>query len=104
MNGYQITFYTQQDRMHGRQPLAQWLIEEIRRLGLPGATLSGAIEGLGRDGVLHAINLFDLSNQPVQVTVVLSEDEAGHLLQHLRQEEVDIFYVRTAVDFGMTMD
>lgn len=42
--GYQITFYTQQDRMHGSRPLAQWLIEEARQYGIRGATLTGALE------------------------------------------------------------
>ncbi|MGE4431951.1 MAG: DUF190 domain-containing protein [Sphingobium sp.] len=79
------------------------MVEEVRHLGLRGATLSGAIEGLGHDGVLHAVNLFDLSDQPVQVTMVLPEGEADRLLQHLRGEDVDIFYVRTAADFGMTL-
>ena len=26
MQGFQLTFFTQQDRMHGAQPLAQWLL------------------------------------------------------------------------------
>ncbi|HGM4809404.1 TPA: DUF190 domain-containing protein [Pseudomonas aeruginosa] len=83
MNGYQITFFTQQDRLIGKSPAGQWLIEEARRLGLRGATLSGAVEGLGHDGVIHAINLFDLSDQPVQVTVVVTEAEAEFFLEHL---------------------
>lgn len=35
--------------------------------------------------------------------MVLPEGEADRLLQHLRGEDVDIFYVRTAADFGMTL-
>ncbi len=27
MNGYQLTFFTQQNRRHGHQPLAKWLRE-----------------------------------------------------------------------------
>jgi len=40
MNGYQITFFTQQDRLIGNLPAGQWLLQEARRLGLRGATLS----------------------------------------------------------------
>jgi PII-like signaling protein len=100
MNGYQITFFTQQDRLIGKSPAGQWLIEEARRLGLRGATLSGAVEGLGHDGVIHAINLFDLSDQPVQVTVVVTEAEAEFFLEHLTQQQVKLFYVKVAAEFG----
>ena len=83
--------------MHGRIPLAQWLIEEAARLGLRGATLNGALGGLGHDGVMHAVNLFDLSDQPIQVTLIVSEEEASNFIQ---KEQVHVFYVRIAAEFG----
>ncbi|MBE7375608.1 DUF190 domain-containing protein [Pseudomonas lopnurensis] len=100
MNGYQITFFTQQDRVIGNLPAGQWLVEEARRLGLRGATLSGAVEGLGHDGIIHAINLFDLSDQPVQVTLVVTEAEAQMFFEHLTQQRVKLFYVKVAAEFG----
>lgn len=100
MHGYQITFFTQQDRMHGTQPLAQWLLAETRRLGIRGGTLSGAIQGLGHDGRTHAINLFDLSEQPVQVTLVISAEESDRIFAHLEKEQVRIFYTKVAAEFG----
>lgn len=100
MHGYQITFFTQQDRMIDGVPAGQWLIEEARRLGVRGATLSGAMEGLGHDGVIHAVNLFDLSDQPVQVTLVVTESEAQSFLEHLTRQRVHIFYVKVAAEFG----
>lgn len=100
MNGYQITFFTQQDRTIGNRPLAQWLIDEARRMGCRGATMSGAVEGLGHDGVIHAVNLFDLSDQPVQITMVVTEDEAQTFFAHLAQQQVRLFYTKIAVEFG----
>lgn len=104
MRGYQITFFTQQDRLHGRIPLAQWLIEQAKRLGMRGATLNGGLGGLGHDGVMHTINLFDLSDQPVQVTLIVTEEEAGHFFRYLQKEKVNVFYVKVAVEFGMLPD
>lgn len=100
MNGYQVTFFTQQDRMHRHQPLAKWIVEEARRLGLRGATLSGAIEGMGHDGRLHAISLIDLSEQPVQVTLVVSEHECDTLFERLAQENIKVFYLKVKAEFG----
>ncbi|TBV12926.1 DUF190 domain-containing protein [Stutzerimonas kirkiae] len=100
MHGYQVTFFTQQERMHKHRPLAQWLLEEVRRLGLRGATLNGSIGGLGHDGAIHAINLFDVSDQPVQVTLVVTAEESQRLFEYLQQERVQLFYVKVAAEFG----
>ena len=39
MNGYQITFFTQQDRRHRGKPMADWLVVLAGELGLRGATV-----------------------------------------------------------------
>ncbi|USP11872.1 DUF190 domain-containing protein [Aeromonas dhakensis] len=100
MQGYQITFFTQQDRTHGSMPFAQWLLDEAKRLGIRGATLDGAIQGFGHDSVMHAVNLFDLSDQPILITMVLTVEEVERLLSHLTKEQVKVFYVKAPVEFG----
>ena len=100
MQGFQLTFFTQQDRMHGAQPLAQWLLATAHRLGIRGATLMGALQGLGHDGTTHSVNMFDMADQPVQVTMVVSAAETELLFDHLRQEQVNLFYVRVPAEFG----
>ncbi|WP_461603830.1 DUF190 domain-containing protein [Aeromonas salmonicida] len=100
MYGYQVTFYTQQDRMHGSMSLAQWLLDEAKRLGIRGATLDGSLQGLGHDGTVHAINMFDFSDQPVQVTMVLSTEEVERLLSQVDHAQVQVFYTKTPVEFG----
>ncbi|HYA75998.1 MAG TPA: DUF190 domain-containing protein, partial [Burkholderiaceae bacterium] len=47
MNGYQITFFTQQDRRHHGKPLADWLVHLAKDMDLRGATLIAASEGFG---------------------------------------------------------
>lgn len=100
MHGYQLTFFTQQDRVHDQRPLAQWLLDQAHKRGLRGATLNGSLQGLGHDGAVHAINLFDLSDQPVQVTLVVSTEEAQSFLDHLQGEGVHVFYMKVPVEFG----
>ncbi|WP_159877691.1 DUF190 domain-containing protein [Aquitalea denitrificans] len=102
MQGFQITFYTRQDRLHGHAPLAQWLLELAHELAIGGATLNGSVEGLGHDGRFHAITLFDLSEQPVQVIMVVTAEERERLFHRLRQEQVNVLYVAQAVEYGFT--
>lgn len=100
MQGYQVTFFTQQDRVHGHEPLAQWLLAQARALGIRGATVNGSLQGLGHDGHVHAVTMFDLGDQPVQVTMIVSEAEHERLFTHLASSGVQVFFMRSAVEFG----
>ncbi len=104
MQGFQLTFFTQQDRRHGGLPLGEWLVQEARRLGVAGATLLAATEGFGHDGKLHSAHFFELADQPVEVTMAISEADTERLFERLRAEKINIFYVKTPVEFGMTGD
>lgn len=101
MQGYQMTFYTQQDRIHRGMPLAQWLLGEAQKQGLKGGTVTGALQGFGHDGQTRTVNMFDLSNMPVQVTLVVTEAEAEKMLACLEQEQLHLFYVKLPVEFGV---
>lgn len=104
VQGFQITFFTQQGRRHGGTPLAEWLLMEAKRLGLRGATLALAGEGFGHDGKLHSAHFLELAEQPMEVTLAVSETDAQRLFAHLRDEKVNVFYVKTAIEFGMTAE
>ena len=101
MNGYQITFFTQQDRRHQGRLLADWLVQLAQEMGLRGATLLAAGEGFGRHGRLHSAHFFELADQPVEVLMAVTEEESARLFARLEQEGVQLFYVKTAVEFGV---
>ena len=101
MQGFQLTFFTQQDRKHGHQPLGEWLVEEARRLGIGGATLLTATEGFGHHGKIHAAHFFELTDQPTEVVMVVNQEENTRLFERLKAEKVRVFYVKTPVEFGV---
>ncbi|MEO8655442.1 MAG: DUF190 domain-containing protein [Ramlibacter sp.] len=100
MNGYQITFFTQQDHRHKGKPIGDWLIRLARELGLRGATLLAAGEGLGHHGRIHSAHFFELADQPLEVVMALSVEETDRLFERLKTEVVHLFYVKVAVEFG----
>lgn len=102
MNGFQLTFFTQQNREHGDSLLAEWLVEEAKHLGIRGATLLTASEGFGHDGRFHSAGFFDLADQPVQVVMAVSATEVEQLFARLKDQGVRIFYTKAPVEFGMT--
>ena len=102
MLGYQLTFFTQQDRNHRGRPLAKWLLEEARNLGIGGATLIPAAEGFGHDRKLRSVHFFELTDQPLEVTMAVSEGDADRLFARIKEEGINIFFVKTPIEFGMT--
>jgi len=100
MNGYQITFFTQQNERHAGKPVGDWLVHVARELGLRGATLVPGDEGFGHAGRIHSTHFFELAEQPVQVVMALTEEETQRLFARLEAERVKLFYVKAPVEFG----
>lgn len=101
MQGYRVSLFTQQDRRHRGKPLGDWLVHLAQEMNLPGATLFAADEGYGRERRLHAAHFFELAEQPIEVVMVLSDEQCTRLFERLRAEGVTLFYVRTPVEFGL---
>jgi PII-like signaling protein len=104
MHGYQLTFFTQQDRKHHGLSLAQWLLEEARNIGISGATLITAAEGFGHDRKIRSTHFFELADQPIEITMAVNAADAERLFNRLQEEEINIFYVKAPIEFGMTGD
>lgn len=100
MNGFLLTFFTQQDRKHAGKPLAEWLLQLARDLNLRGATLVPATEGYGHGRRVHSAHFFELADQPLEVVLAVSENECERLFQRLRDEGVKLFYVKAPIEFG----
>ena len=101
-HGFLLTFFTQQDHRHHGKPLAHWLVEEARTMGVGGATLIPASEGFGHHRHLHRIHLINFSEQPQEVVMAVTAEEADRLFAKLHADQVRIVYTKTPVEFGTT--
>lgn len=104
MNGYQLTFYTEQNRRHGHCSVTEWLLHEAKQLGIHGATVIGCAEGTGHAGARHVGHVLNLGDQPVQVILVVSEDEADRMLAAVKSAHVHVFFTRSPIEFGLLGD
>ena len=102
MNGYQLTFFTQQDHRHQGKSLAHWLVEEARAMGIGGATLIAASEGFGHHRRLHHMHLIHFPTQPLEVVMAVTADEADRLFAKLKAEKIRVLYSKMPVEFGTT--
>lgn len=101
LKGYEITFFTHEDCFHGSTQMSDWLILSALNLGLRGATVMTGSEGYGHNRHVHSARLFEPADNPQEIVIICNEDEADRLFEHLQEENVDLFYVRKVVEFGM---
>ena len=104
VQGFLLTFFTQQDHRHHGKPLAHWLVDQARAMGVGGATLISASEGFGHHHRLHRVHLIDFSEQPQEVVMAVTAAEADRLLAKISAEHIRVVYTRTPVEFGTTGD
>lgn len=100
MNGFQITFFTQQDKRHKSKPMAEWLMLAARDLGVRGVTIVAGSEGYGHHRRIHSAHFFELADQPQEVVMAVTKEESERLFDFLNKEGVHLFYVKTPVEFG----
>ena len=86
LDGEQILvriFIGESDRWKGH-PLADALIERLRREGFAGATAFRGVSGFGAHSVLHTTSLLRLSEDlPVLIEIVDSDEKVQQLLSVL---------------------
>ena len=96
-----LKFYVTEKQRHEGKLLHEWLLEEAKRQRVPGGSVFRAIAGYGRHGHMHEESFFELAGEmPVQVEFVLDSRVADHLLEALRTHNLNLFYVRYAVETG----
>lgn len=100
MKGYQLEFFMEQNKRHGHQALFDWLVETARAQGISGCTVFMGAMGYGQHRRIHSARFFELADQPVEVTMVVTEEEADRLFALLLEEKVHMFYVKLPVEFG----
>ncbi|MDD2915309.1 MAG: DUF190 domain-containing protein [Gallionella sp.] len=98
----QLTFYVTEKQHHAGVPLYEWLLEEAKALGIHGGSAFRAIAGFGRHGRLREDTFFELAGElAVKVEFILDDNLAEQIMQRVRSQSLDIFYVRYAVQSGI---
>lgn len=102
MKGFYVRFFMQESRKHQGVLLYEWLIEKAKKMGIRGCTVLRGIAGFGKDSIVHEEHFFELASElPIEVTFVISEEELNRLFDVLKQEKLDLFYVKMVAEFGV---
>ncbi|HEX7644137.1 MAG TPA: DUF190 domain-containing protein [Burkholderiaceae bacterium] len=100
MKGYQLEFFTEQNKRHRHAALHDWLVDAAREHGIRGATVFMGALGFGHHKRLHSARFFELADQPVEITMVATEEECERFFAFLESENVHLVYARWPVEFG----
>lgn len=102
MTGFLVTFYTQESRTFEKTPLADWILDQARQVGVQGATMMPGKAGFGHDGRFHSESYFDLEDRPVQVVMAVRTEKFAPLMERIKSCGLRIFYTRAPIEFGFT--
>lgn len=102
MEGYLVTFFTQENREYEGKSIADWLVDEAKKLGVRGATRLSGQEGFGHDGRFHSGSYFDLLDHPQQVVLALTFEEYERLFHRIKESQLRLFYTKVRAEFGYT--
>ncbi len=102
MNGFELVFYTEENKKHGGKLLGEWILEKAKSLGAPGGSLSTCAEGFGHKGKMHSAGFIELADRPVLVSVIATNETCEALMKALDDASVDVFYTRFPTNFGRT--
>jgi len=100
MQGFQLTLFTVENRRHHGKQLSHWLLQVLRELHIRGATHLVAAEGIGHDRRFHSWHFLELADRPEEITVIATGEEVARLFARLTEEDVQVFYASTPVEFG----
>ena len=99
--GSQLTFYTLRSRRHNNEYVSNWLPKLAQEAGIHGVTVADATKGLGHDGKWHSASFFELTDQPLEIIMIADEEACNALLALLEREKPNLFYTKTAIEYGM---
>ena len=100
MKGYQFSFIAEQDRRIEGKPATEWLIRLAKELGIAGATTFAGVESFGSDGRRHSAHFFELADQPMEVMMAVTEQQAATLVERISVAKTRLFYIKTPIEYG----
>ncbi len=102
MRGINLKLFVTEVQRHNGMLLYEWLLEQAKKMGIPGGSVWRAVAGYGRHGKLHEQTFFELAgDMPLELEFILSEAEADTLILLVQKEGLKLFYVKSAAEFGV---
>ena len=100
MKGYQISFLAEQNRRIEHKQAMEWLLQLAKELGISGCTVFSGVESFGADGRRHSARFFELADQPMEMVMAVTGEQADRLFERIAAMDTKIFYIKTPIEYG----
>jgi PII-like signaling protein len=100
MKGYQVSFMAEQNRRIEHKQAMEWLLQLAKELGISGCTVFSGVESFGADGRRHSARFFELADQPMEMVMAVTEEQANRLFERIAAMDTKIFYIKTPIEYG----
>ena len=100
MKGFQLSFITELNQRIEGKPASEWLIHLAKELGCTGTTTFAGVESFGSDGRRHSAKFFELVDQPIEIMMAVTEQQAAELFEKINITEARLFYIKIPVEYG----
>ena len=100
MKGYQISFLAEQNRRIEHKQAMEWLLHLAKELGISGCTTFSGVESFGADDRRHSARFFELADQPMEMVMAVTEEQAERLFERIEAMDTKIFYIKTPIEYG----
>lgn len=102
MKGSQLIVHaTDQSGRLDQDVVVEWLLDEVDIAGIRGAKIDEVGHDSGAGGNYRAPRFRDAADRPVTITLVADDQKVDALLASLTRAEVQLFYTRCPVEFGV---
>jgi PII-like signaling protein len=101
MQGYQISFMTEQDQYIEGKPVTEWLMRLSKEAGCSGTTTFAGVESFGSDGRRHSAKFFEPVDQPIEIRMVVTQEQADAIFATIKDANVRLFYTKVPVEYGV---
>jgi len=100
MKGFQISFFAEQGQRIEGKMTTEWLMHLAKSLGIAGATTFAGLESFGSDGRRHSAKFFELTDQPVEIMMAVTEQQSAALFEKIKTTDTRLFYIKMPVEYG----
>ena len=92
MQGYKISFITEQDQYIDGKPVSEWLMHLAKEAGCSGTTTFAGVESFGGGGRRHSARFFEPVDHPVEIMMVVTQEQADAMFAAIRGANTRLFY------------
>jgi uncharacterized protein len=94
-----VRIYFNEDNIYEGQPLVDYLMGEVQKAGLHGATVFRGIMGFGSHQIVHSTTLLRWTESlPLILEIMDSEESLKELLQKLKPSLADCLIIKIPVE------